>query len=129
MKEMVEGLPTPSGPYSHAVVAEGRFLFLSGQTGRDPDTGGIPADLGDQTRAALENMKAVLSVGGARLEDVVRVLVFLAPEQDRAAFNNAYAGYFSDAKPVRTTVHAGLAPGVLVELEAIAVVGSSSGEG
>ena len=49
MKEAISaaGAPAAIGPYSHAVKA-GNLLFLSGQVGIDPATGGLPAnDMGD----------------------------------------------------------------------------------
>lgn len=124
MRSTVVGLPPTGAPYSHAIVASGRLVFLAGQVGRGRASGDLAAgDIYGQTRAALDNMRTVLEAAGASLSDVVRVLAFLAPGVDRQRFNEAYREYFSeDGAPVRTTVHAELAPSLLVELEAIAVL-------
>src|SRR3982750_2612022 len=70
------------GPYSPAIVAEGRFAFVSGQgplrDGRyEPGDGG-----GDETRLALENLFTILAAAGCGPSDVVRCGVFLTDIDD-----------------------------------------------
>lgn len=123
MRAKVTGLGPTGGPYSHGIVVSGRLLFLAGQIGRDPTSGDAPDDIFEQTQVALANMQTVIESAGASLSDVVRILVFLSPGTDRKRFNDAYRQHFAqEAPPVRTTVEAKLAPGLLVEMEAIAVV-------
>jgi enamine deaminase RidA (YjgF/YER057c/UK114 family) len=40
------------------------------------------------------------------------------------AFNEVYARYFGDPRPVRTTVGSQLAPGILVEIDVVAYTGA-----
>ena len=54
------------------------------------------------------------------MDDVVKTTVFLADLADFPTFNEIYAGHFTRPYPARTTVQAGLAPGLLVEIEAVA---------
>ena len=120
-----EGYPPPVGPYSPAVRA-GNLLFVSGQTPRDPATGEIgPAEVRVQVRRTLYNLKAVLRAGGASMEDVVSVTVYLADENDWDAFNEVYKEFFSEPFPARTAVGCQLR-GILVEVSAIAMVDASS---
>jgi 2-iminobutanoate/2-iminopropanoate deaminase len=56
---MAEGGPTPAGPYSHAVIANG-FVFVSGQGPVDPETGSMPDAFADQVRQTLENLRTSL---------------------------------------------------------------------
>lgn len=119
MKEYITGNP-PSGPYSPGIVASGRLLFVSGQTGRKNGAiveGGIV----DETRQALENLASVLQAAGASFADVVRCGVFLADLSDFDAMNQVYAGCFPEPRPARTTV-AALLGNAKVEIDAIAVV-------
>ena len=54
------------------------MVFASGQVARDVD--GQLVGLGDirvQTRKTLENLRAVLAEGGATMDDVVKVTVFV----------------------------------------------------
>jgi 2-iminobutanoate/2-iminopropanoate deaminase len=111
--------PPPAGPYSPAVRA-GDLLFVSGQVPRDPRTGQVEgADVVAQSRRVLENLRLVLEAGGATLNDVISVTVYLADENDWATFNEVYRASFRPPYPTRTVVGAQLR-GVLVEVSAIA---------
>jgi 2-iminobutanoate/2-iminopropanoate deaminase len=110
----------PAGAYSPGVIAEGRFVYVSGQGPlRDGVVTGESA--GEQTRIALDNVAAVLGQAGAGLADVVRCGVFLADLADFDAMNRVYADTFPQPLPARTTVGAAL-PGILVEIDCVAVL-------
>ncbi len=119
MKRAIAGT-TPAGPYSPGIVAEGKFIYVSGQgplrDGR-PETGSIESE----TTLTLENVAAVLAEAGATMADVVRCGVFLADLDDFAAMNSVYAGFFPDPPPARTTVGASL-PGIKVEIDCVALL-------
>jgi 2-iminobutanoate/2-iminopropanoate deaminase len=51
---------------------------------------------------------------------VIKVTAFLTDLTNFPAFNNVYRDYFQEPYPVRTTVGVALAPGILVEIEALA---------
>jgi 2-iminobutanoate/2-iminopropanoate deaminase len=110
----------PAGAYSPGIIAEGRFLYVSGQA---PLRDGVVVGetTGEQTRIALENVAAVLAAAGAGPADVVRCGVFLADMSDFAEMNAVYAEFFPDPLPARTTVGAGLA-GFNVEIDCVAVL-------
>ncbi len=125
--------PSPVGPYPHARRV-GDFLFLSGIGPRTPGTGEIPGILRDgagsvighdieiQTRACIENVKAILEDAGSSLEKVVDVAVYLTDMQrDFARFNQVYGEYFGTIQPTRTTVGVDSLPTpIAVELKVIA---------
>ena len=114
--------PAPVAAYSQA-CGSGPILSVAGQVGIDPRTGGIvEGGAGPQTEQALRNLDAVLTAAGASLEDVIRMDCYLTTTDHLAAFNEAYARWFSaPGPPARTTVIVGLAEGLLVELTALAV--------
>jgi 2-aminophenol/2-amino-5-chlorophenol 1,6-dioxygenase alpha subunit len=128
-----ERAPSPVGPYPHARRV-GDFLFLSGIGPRTPGTGEIPGILRDgagsvighdievQTRACIENVKAILEDAGSSLEKVVDVAVYLTDMQrDFARFNQVYGEYFGTIQPTRTTVGVDSLPTpIAVELKVIA---------
>jgi 2-iminobutanoate/2-iminopropanoate deaminase len=110
----------PAGAYSPGIIAEGRFLYVSGQA---PLRDGVVVGetTGEQTRIALENVAAVLAAAGAGPADVVRCGVFLADMADFGEMNAVYADFFPDPLPARTTVGASLA-GFNVEIDCVAVL-------
>jgi 2-iminobutanoate/2-iminopropanoate deaminase len=118
-------VPTPKGAYSPG-VRFGNLLFVSGQVPRDVRTGDL---LGDDIRAqshgVLANLRRVLEAGGASLDDVVAVTVYLADMDDWGSFNEVYRETFSPPYPARTVVGAQLR-GILVEVNAVAAGPGSS---
>lgn len=115
--------PAAIGPYSQAVAANG-FLFTAGQIALDPASGQvIDGDVVAQTERVLANLRAVLEAGGSAFEDVVKTTVFLSDMADFPRMNEVYAKAFGKSRPARSTIQAaGLPRGVLVEIEAVAVV-------
>lgn len=109
------------GPYSQGIDTGG-LVFMSGQTPLDPATGRVvDGSIETQTRRCLDNLSAVVAAAGLTFEDVVKCNVFLTDIQDFAEMNAAYASYFSEPFPARTTVAvAGLPLGARVEIEMVA---------
>jgi len=116
-----EGAPRAIGPYSQA-VAEGDFLFLSGQIPLDPATGELVAGgLAAGVERVFDNLEAILKSEGLRLDDVVRTTVYLLRMADFAAMNAIYARRFGNHRPARSTVAvAELPKGAAIEIDAIA---------
>lgn len=112
--------PAPAGPYSQAVRI-GPIAVSAGQGGAT--AGGVLAeDIGGQVRRALDNVLASLQAVGAESDDVAQVRVYLTEPGDFAAMNDVYRTYFSEPFPVRTTVYVTLPAGMLVEIDALAVL-------
>ncbi len=110
------------GPYSHAIIS-GEFVFLSGQTPLNPDTGKLAeGSIGKQTEQCFGNLGAVLEAGGLTFDDVVKVNVFLTDMDDFTGMNEVYAGYFRKPFPARTTIGVASLPlGASVEIEMVAL--------
>src|SRR4030042_4810035 len=114
--------PKAIRPYSQAIRA-GNLLFLSGQVAVDPATGELDkGDIVQQTRRALENMKAVLEAEKLSMADVVKTTVFMKNIENFTRMNEVYATYFPSPHPARSTVEVARLPkDVEVEIEAIAL--------
>lgn len=112
--------PAPSGPYSQGLRAGSR-VYVAGQRPSDPVTGIIPDSFAGQAKLVMENVRHVLEAGGASMNDVVQVRVFLTDLANFAAFNEVYAAYFTPPFPVRTTVKCELR-GIMVEVDAVAEI-------
>jgi 2-iminobutanoate/2-iminopropanoate deaminase len=113
--------PRPIGPYSPTVRA-GDLLFISGQIPLDPATGGMVAGgIAVQTRRVLESIRALLSDAGLSTGAVVRTTVYLADMGDFQVMNEAYAQFFAEPYPARSTIQAaGLPRDARIEIDAIA---------
>jgi 2-iminobutanoate/2-iminopropanoate deaminase len=116
-------LPPPKGPYSPAIRAGG-FIYVSGQTPRDPATGEIVGtDVAAQTRQTLSNVQRILAEAGASMRDVISVAVYLAKADDWGTMNSVYTEFFQIPFPTRTALGAELRD-ILVEITVVAYVGS-----
>jgi 2-iminobutanoate/2-iminopropanoate deaminase len=113
-------LPAPVGPYSPGVVVA-NLVFVSGQAGRDPRTGHLPADVEAQTEQALRNVAAILEAAGSDLSHVVRCGVFLVDMREFQKMNGVYTRMFGSHRPARTTVEVSGLPGegLRVEIDAV----------
>lgn len=117
--------PEAIGPYSQAVVAEGgRLVFTAGQIPMDPESGEIvDGGIEEQTRRALENVRAVLEAAGSDLDHAVKTTVFLKDMADFPRMNAVYETFFKGIPPARSAVEVARLPkDVSVEVECVAVV-------
>jgi 2-iminobutanoate/2-iminopropanoate deaminase len=100
------------------------MVFLAGQLAVDPATNQLLKDAGieDQTRRALDNLKAVLEADGLMMDHIVSTTVFLKDMNEFGKMNEVYATYFKNAPPARATVEVARLPrDGKVEISAIAV--------
>ncbi|MDQ2968084.1 MAG: Rid family detoxifying hydrolase [Actinomycetota bacterium] len=126
MKEVVrtESAPAPfqGAPYSQAIKANG-FVFVAGQVGIKPDNPQpVSDDIREQTEQTLTNLRAILEAAGSSMDRLVKTTVFLTDLRDFKGMNEIYAKHVGDQPPARSTFEvAKLPPGLLVEIEAIAL--------
>ena len=105
-----EQAPAAIGVYSQGVKI-GSTIYVSGQIGLVPETGQLAGeDLESQVRQTLDNIEAILNVGGLALQDVVSAQVFLSDLNDYQAFNTIYVEYFEHNPPARMVVEVSRIP-------------------
>lgn len=111
---------TPS-PLAQAIRA-GDLLFVSGQGPLDPKTREVAsADIREQTRQTLGNLRSVLAAAGLGFANVVNMRVVLRNTEDFPAFNETFRDFMAGEKVTRTCV--GATPhrkGVNVEIDCVA---------
>ncbi|MFF5182549.1 RidA family protein [Streptomyces sp. NPDC000345] len=122
----------PPAAFSHG-VKKGNILQVAGQVGFLPAEEGRPPTLAgptlrEQTLQTLANVEAILKEGGASWDDVMMIRVCLTDVDHFAEMNAIYDAYFEEqaltAPPAaRTTVYVGLPAGLLIEIDALAVLG------
>jgi 2-iminobutanoate/2-iminopropanoate deaminase len=114
--------PAPVASYSQA-VRKGNLLQVAGQGPVDPATGAYAGStIAEQTRQVLRNIEAILAAAGASFDDVMMMRVYLARAEDFAGMNEVYREFVGEPFPGRTTVYVGLPEGMLVEIDALAVL-------
>ena len=92
--------PSPN-PYSYA-IRTGDTLFLSGLVARNPKDNSVAGgDMGAQTRAVLENARAILEAAGMTHAHVVSSRVFITDTTGFQAMNEAYRSFFPANPPAR----------------------------
>lgn len=124
MKEKIltQNAPAPIGPYSQAVVAEGKYLFISGQIPFTPEGNLVGETIEEQTHQAIKNIAAILTEAGLSLENVVKTTVLMVNLGDFMKMNTIYDSYFGSSRPARAAYQVCRLPkDVLIEIEAIAV--------
>lgn len=101
----------------------GNVLLVGGQIGVDPASGALAETVREQTTRALQNLDEVCRAAGGRLLDAGRMTLYLADLADLAEVNEAYAAFFGDALPTRTTLQAAaLVGGGRICIDAIVIL-------
>ena len=113
--------PEPRGPYPH-LRTDGGLVWITGQIGRDPVTGGfVDGGFDPEFRQAITNLENILAEVGASLTDVVHTCVQFVEESDLDAMNRIYGERFPAPRPARTSFGAAfLWKGAKVQIDAVA---------
>jgi enamine deaminase RidA (YjgF/YER057c/UK114 family) len=108
-----------------AVTRIGNLVLTGGIPGIDINTGIMPPALEDQCSNMFVLAGRTLKAADAKIEDVIKVTVFMKAGLSREALNREWLKYFPDphSRPVRhTLVNEHLAGGMLIQCELMAVV-------
>lgn len=120
----IDGVAKPQGPFNHIVKAGG-FLFITSQLSADLKTNKIiEGNIAEQTKKALENLKFLIESAGGKMEDIIKVSVYMKDIKDFDKMNDVYRKYFKEGQePARVTVQA-ISPikNIDIEIEAIAIL-------
>jgi 2-iminobutanoate/2-iminopropanoate deaminase len=110
-------------PFAQATVAGG-FMFVA-CVGTDRDGRYASGDARAQTRACLDNIRALIEEAGGIIADVVKCTVYVTDRAHWQPMNEAYFAYFGESQPHRVScIVSGLGdPECLVEIDATAYLG------
>lgn len=125
MLEQVITQPDNYAPYLLSQgIKFGNLLFVSGQAGAGDDGKIVDGGFHAQGKQAFSNLKRALEAGGSRLQDVVKVTIFVT---DMAYFQQVVAlrrQFFTLPYPADTIaeIKALYDPAAMIEIEAIAAI-------
>lgn len=112
-----------------AGIQLGGTIYVSGTLAQDPE--GKVVGVGDMTvqaRQVFRNIEAVLSQGGATLDDIVSITAYIADRSRFSDYAAVRAELFPDAQLASATVTCSQLgkPEFLIEIQATAVVGAGA---
>ena len=117
-----------SGTWSNCFVV-GDQVIIAGMVARAPDgklVGG--SDPYEQSVAAFENMRGFIEAAGGKMDDIVKINVYLTDIRHRPAFVKARRKFFSGDYPAAVVIgNVTLAsPELLVEIDGWGFIGASA---
>ena len=115
--------PAAIGTYSQA-IRSGDTVYLSGQIPLDPTTMElVDGDFRARAERVFDNLAAVAEAAGGKLDDIVKITVYLTDLGHFAVVNEVMQERFSEPYPARAAVEvAALPKGTDVEADAILVL-------
>lgn len=113
--------PGAADVWAQPAVSRGGLVFVSAIYGSERPEHDGTSGIAWQTGDVLERMRSVLEAAGSSLGQLASVNVYLGSAADFAAMNEAYAAFFPEAPPTRTTVVSDLPEGALVAMSGVAV--------
>ncbi len=117
-----EGKPADGTQMITPIVAHNGLIYIAGQGAHDSGPS-QSWDIGAHTTKVLTNVKKLVEAGGATMDSIVQLTVFLAKIDDYDGMNKVFKTYFPHGGPARTTVAVAALPGnSLVEINCIAAL-------
>ena len=120
-----DGVTKPAGlGYTQVVTSRpGRMIFISGQGGLPAPGGTMPEDFATQAKNTFENIGRCLKAAGATFNDIVKINYYVTDMNNTAELRRIRAQYLNQSTPPASTlIQTGLGRGMLLEVEAVAIV-------
>ncbi len=118
--------PWQEGLHFAQSVRSDDIVFSSGQAGFDADGTLVGDDFESQCRQAFTNLDVVLRGQGASIDSMIRLNAYFSDAGQYADFKRIRPDFLKAPYPASTAVVVGFVfPGMLVELEAVAVRGDA----
>jgi 2-iminobutanoate/2-iminopropanoate deaminase len=116
----------PPGTFSRAIQV-GDQLFVAGMTANSPQGAEGGDSMYEQTRAVFRKIQALVEAAGGTMNDIVKMTGFVTDIRRREDYLRARQPFFTADPPASTLVEitALAAPGLIVEVEVMAIIGSS----
>lgn len=102
----------------------GQILATGGVRGVDITTGEMPSNPDEQAANMFANLKRIVEAGGGKTADILKMTIWIATPDARAAVNKPWLEMFPDpeSRPARHILNYALPAGMLVQCEALAIL-------
>lgn len=106
--------------YSRAIV-DGEWVFVSGTTGMNYQTGDMPEGIAEQAEQTFQNIDRALTEAGATMADVVRYRTYVTDPAEVDALAPVFNKWLGEVRPASTLVVTALTdPRMKIEIEVTA---------
>jgi enamine deaminase RidA (YjgF/YER057c/UK114 family) len=115
-------------PHTNPIPAASRigpFVVTGSISGKDPQTGQVPAGIEEQCAHMFANVRRLIEAASGTPDDILKVTVWMKDRGDRKYLNPHWQAMFPDpeSRPARHTfVSRDLVEPILVECEFMAVI-------
>lgn len=118
----------PPGQAAPGATRIGNVVHTTGVFGCDPKSGELPSDPEAQFANAFTNLQRVLEMAGVSSADEIGLITYFIPDASYRKFiNKPWMRYFpGTVRPERKTNQIPLPPGVVVQLQAVALIGEKA---
>jgi 2-iminobutanoate/2-iminopropanoate deaminase len=102
----------------------GHMVATGGIRGVERATNVMPASAEEQAINMFANLRTAIEAGGATASDILKLTIWIATPEARAAIDGPWLALFPDAaaRPARHILNHALPGGMLVQCEALAVL-------
>ncbi|HUD07346.1 MAG TPA: Rid family detoxifying hydrolase [Candidatus Saccharimonadales bacterium] len=122
MKKQSSTNDAPSAPYilSQTIISN-NLIFVSGQVHVLPDNTLVEGSTKDKVAQIMKNIEAILMSADAKLDDIVKAVIYVTDMSVMPELNEVYPTYFTEPYPVREAVCVQALPlGANIEISVIA---------
>lgn len=118
---VTENAPKADHILSQAILSNGT-LYVSGQIHALPDNTLIEGSTKEKIDQIMKNISAILEAAESKLDDIVKVIIYITDITIVPEINEIYASYFSAPFPAREAICVSKLPlGASIEISVIAV--------
>lgn len=106
---------------SQGIISNG-FIFVSGQVHATQDLQLVEGTVAEKLDQIMKNISVVLESANAKIDDIVKVVIYVTDMSIMPELNEVYSTYFKHPLPVREAVCVKALPlGASIELSVIAI--------
>jgi 2-iminobutanoate/2-iminopropanoate deaminase len=121
MKQQATTDNAPGAPFLSQAIINNETIYVSGQIHGRPDGTMVEGSVEEKMEQIMQNISAILDAAGAKLDDIVKVVIYVTDMAQMPKLNEVYPTYFSKPFPVREAVCVQALPlGATIEISVVA---------